>query len=111
MTQSPESTMPFFGLDATTGDYLLTAEPEDIVQVALGEQVGSSLLADLKARLEHRRPGLGVVDAVQDVTDLSQAGWGVVFAEGTPPEVREALRGLLDLRREQATRRDATLYQ
>jgi hypothetical protein len=111
MTEPLDSTLPFFGLDATTGNYLLNAEPEDIVQVALGEQVGGSHLADLKARLEHNRPGLGVIDAVQDVTDLAQTGWGVVFAESTPKEVREALRGLLELRREQACRRDPTLYR
>src|SRR5207237_672831 len=102
-----DSTLPFFGLDGATGDYLLAAEPEDVVRLALGEQVGSAHLADLKARLEHKRPGLGVVDAVQDVTDLAQTGWGVVFAESTPPEVRNALRALLDLRRDQASRRDA----
>lgn len=106
-----DSTLPFFGLDATTGNYLLAAEPEDVVRLALGEQVGGAHLADLKARLEHKRPGLGVVDAVQDVTDLAQTGWGVVFAEATPPAVRDALRGLLDLRRDQAGRLNAGLYQ
>jgi hypothetical protein len=106
-----DSTPPFFGLDGTTGNYLLAAEPEDVVRLALGEQIGGAHLADLKSRLEHKRPGLGVVDAVQDVTDLTQTGWGVVFAEATPPAVRDALRALLDLRRDQATRRDAGLYQ
>ena len=106
-----DSTLPFFGLDGTTGNYLLAAEPEDVVRLALGEQIGGAHLGDLKARLEHKRPGLGVVDAVQDVTDLTQTGWGVVFAEATPPAVRDALGALLHLRREQASRRDAGLYQ
>ncbi len=42
---------------------------------------------------------------VRDVEpgDLASAGWGVLFAPGVGPEVKEALRPLLNLRREQAS--------
>ncbi|MFY9822532.1 MAG: C25 family cysteine peptidase [Thermoanaerobaculia bacterium] len=43
--------------------------------------------------------------------DLSEAGWGVVFHASEDPAVVEALRPLLDHRKEQATRRHERLYQ
>jgi hypothetical protein len=47
-----------------------------------------------------QRPFMGLPMDV-DPTDVSQAGWGVVFAEGTPDSVREALQPLIDHRRKQ----------
>ncbi len=103
--------LAFFGLDGATGGYLLTGGPAELMQLALGEELNKSHVGDLQARLSGARPKLGVVDAVHDVGDLAQTGWGVIYAATIGPDVKEALRELLALRREQATRRDPRFYQ
>jgi hypothetical protein len=81
------------GVDATTGAYLRRPLP----------------LAEPARRVprDGTRPprrSRGVRDGV-DVLDLAQAGWGVVFAAGTPQAVRDALAPLLAQRRSQAATR------
>lgn len=82
----------FNGVDGATGRYL--RPPVD--------------LDELAQRLGRRRrpippppPVQGPVAGV-DPCDLGQAGWGVVFAPGTPAAVREALAPLLRHREAQA---------
>jgi hypothetical protein len=101
----------FNGLDGLTGGYLLTADAERIAELATGEQVRDAHLLDVNARVNSAQPSFGVVATVDDPSDLAQTGWGVIFADDADAAIREALRPLLDLRREQATRKDEKYYQ
>ena len=93
------------GIDATTGDYL--AAPQSLA--AIGQALRDH--ADFKLGEGYvNSHDLDLVDDV-DAEDLSLAGWGVVFAPGADPAVREALAPLLDLRKEQATRQSEALYR
>jgi hypothetical protein len=106
--------MPDFtcnGLDATSGGYLLA----DVPLARLIEAAETPPPADpvpvvpmppddpQPPEPPEPPPVVGGRDAVEiDRADVGVAGWGVVFAPGTPPEVRAALAPLLDLRRGQA---------
>ncbi len=81
----------FNGVNALTGDYLFPTLPtDDITKVALGEQLDPVHLREL--RRGHERSlykSLGPVEGV-DPSNLEKAGWGVIFAHGAEPELREA---------------------
>jgi hypothetical protein len=113
-----EGLLAFNGLNGATGGYLRApASVADLSRLARGEKIDREHLDDLKARRAAEDPAarkhLGVAEGI-DPKDLAQAGWGVIFPADPAlydPAIREALAPLLDLRREQATRRDARLYQ
>ncbi|MEA3337921.1 MAG: hypothetical protein U9R25_18670 [Chloroflexota bacterium] len=90
----------FNGINGATGQYLLA--PRSLEQLARditqGPAVSSYLTVETK-----RRPTEGV-----DPNDLSQAGWGVIFAFGDRerlPALKDALGELLAHRRDQAGER------
>lgn len=72
----------FNGIDGATGDYLLAGMSVEEAAAKLGMP---------ERALRAARFGV-------NYRDLSQTGWGVVFAQGCDPAVREALRPLLELR-------------
>ena len=95
----------FNGVDGATGEYLLPPmAPPRVAAIARGEPLeagpGTALTSWLRRKTQ---PHLGPVEDA-DPRDLSQTGWGVVFAQPTDPAVREALAELLAHRRRQATR-------
>jgi hypothetical protein len=91
----------FNGVDAVSGRYLLPAmAPAEISTVA---RRGLPETDDLKElRWWHHRvseKSFGPKEGI-DARQLSQAGWGVIFAHDADPAVREALGELLDHRRQ-----------
>ncbi|HZQ08432.1 MAG TPA: hypothetical protein VFD70_17750 [Anaerolineae bacterium] len=95
----------FNGINASTGDYLIPPLPaEELVQIVRGESFAPDHLMELKWREAQRTQShYGVKEGV-DPKDLAQTGWGVIFAADAEPALRDALRELLDYRREQANR-------
>ncbi len=90
------------GVDGASGSYLAPAVPAaEVAQIAIGRR-DDPAQDDLRLRLAHAESHLGVRRGV-DANDLADAGWGVIFASGSDPAIREALAPLLDLRRAQAT--------
>jgi hypothetical protein len=112
--QDGEDTGPlvFNGINGATGQYLLRPlTAEEVTRVALGESLDPAELGELAER--HRRATeatLGVKAGV-DATKLEEAGWGVIFAHDADPAVKEALRPLLEHRREQATKNKEHYYK
>lgn len=94
----PRRDGPFFfnGIDARTGDYLFPPQS--------AEEILHRLRGMPKSDTRVVMPGI-------DVRNLSEAGWGVIFHERENPEVREALRPLLDHRKAQATHRFENNYR
>lgn len=87
----PEDRWIFNGVDATTGEYLVPPMTPAEVLARLRERPAEPMARALM-------PGF-------DPRDLAESGWGVIFPQGGPrgadPAIREALRPLLELRREQ----------
>jgi hypothetical protein len=97
-----EPRLAFNGINCTTGAYLLPpSTPAEISRLARGEQFEKAHLSDLKHRVGENVDHYGVRAGV-DQRKLSETGWGVIFAHDAAPAIRDALKELLDHRREQA---------
>ena len=92
----------FNGVNGDRGEYdLPPLKAEELASFIKGEETPENL-AELRYRYQQQtEQHLGVKEGV-DATDLSQAGWGVVFAHDADPTIQEALGELIELRREQA---------
>ena len=100
------------GVNGASGGYLLPPlKPAIVAALAQGETLEPQEVRALKARY-HQATGtfFGVVEGV-DPAKLAEAGWGVIFAHGVDPAVREALEPLLRHRQQQATVQRERYYQ
>jgi hypothetical protein len=98
------------GIDGATGSYLLPPLTlADVAAMAQGQVRDAEHLKELKGKLAQPKT-LGPKEGV-DPVDLAATGWGVIFAHDAEPAIREALDGLLSLRRSQAAARKERYYR
>ncbi|CAD5909602.1 hypothetical protein NO108_00068 [Planktothrix rubescens] len=99
------------GINGDTGDYLLPPlTPEQISKYALGETFNPNALNELQEKhywVQNKSAG----GDFEDVGNLSETGWGVIFAHGTDPAIRDALSELLNHRKRQATQQNERFYR
>jgi hypothetical protein len=95
--------MVFNGIDGATGDYLLQPlTTHQLAQVAQGFEPERGHLQELNLRADAiQNPSLGLIYGI-DPNDLSQAGWGIIFAHGSDPAIKDALGELIKHRKDQA---------
>ena len=108
------------GIDADTGgpiDGDLTIDTELIAKVARGEKLTPEDLRDARIRRSldaQKEQHFGVAEGI-DMSDLAEAGWGVVFPADLPQKtvdgIKEALKPLLDLRKSQASQQNPNFYR
>jgi hypothetical protein len=98
----------FNGLDGSTGDHLLKLSSTALQQIALGHTYRDEHLSELKERDRQKREDKYALEFGRDENKLSEAGWGVVFparplGQNQPIlDIRDALKELLEWRKEQA---------
>lgn len=111
---STERFFSFNGVNGTTGEYLMRPlELKDISQIALNQTFDPY---ELKALERKKRQFKGLENEFApkegvDPKNLAEAGWGVIFAHNTHPIIKEALKLLLDHRKEQATQKEERYYR
>ncbi len=101
--------LTFNGINGATGAYLLPpVSPRELSAIAKGDTQDDEHLYDLKLRHRQSTQTKRGVKAGVDPLKLSSAGWGIIFANedrDSVPAIKEALGGLLELRRSQAGER------
>lgn len=96
-----EELLAFNGINGATGEYGLPAmTPAELGQFVAGQSVPANL-KELVDRKHQDEGHLAIIEG-RDPKILAEAGWGVIFAKGTDPAVKEALGDLINLRKEQA---------
>lgn len=101
-----EELLYFNGINGATGDYETLPLPLDkLAQIAKGETLDEQDLKDLQQKHAQKTEGHWAVKEGIDPKDLSQTGWGAIFAfadKDKTPAIREALSELLQHRQAQA---------
>lgn len=102
----PSDKLVFNGINGATGGYLLPPlDPRAVGKLARGEKLDAQHQRELKWWHDRvSRSHLGPKEGV-DPKNLADSGWGILFAfsdRAQTPAILDALRPLLDLRRQQA---------
>jgi hypothetical protein len=95
----PAETIVLNGISGETGNYLVPPlEPSRVAALVKGEVADQGVVRWLgRVWRKVSRPFLGLPLGV-DPTDVSQAGWAIVFSTDEPQEVRDALGRLIEHR-------------
>lgn len=101
----------FNGIDGETGEYLLPAMTAQVVAAHATGESDTAHQNELKARRIRDTEKTFALAEGLDPKDLAQAGWGVIFANNADVRVRDALKELLDHRRQQAGKNKAHYYR
>lgn len=83
------------GIDGTTGDYSLPPMSSAALAGIIKGESAAENLNELQFK-KNRPVDFPVSEAVQDPTDLSQAGWAVVFSATMDEKRREAIKEALN---------------
>jgi hypothetical protein len=107
-----EEKMIFNGINGATGDYLLPSMTfQQISEIVQGETQDEEHIKELKWWYQLiTQATLGPKEGI-DPKQLAQTGWGVIFAHGVDPAIREALGELLEHRQKQATQKHEHYYK
>ena len=109
----------FNGINGATGEYFFPPFVlKEIATVARGETFDEYHLLELKDRKErNENQPMGPIEGV-DPKNLAKTGWGIIFAYEykdssslQAEQIRDALKELLDHRRQQATQIHEKFYQ
>jgi Peptidase family C25 len=91
------------GVSANTGLTLPCITPEALASMAARQRKPDPVRSILESRSGQTAAGLrGVVAEIANPSDLSDSGWGIVFARDCDLSIRRALQPLLELRNRQA---------
>lgn len=91
------------GINGTDGSYLTQPlTPLQILEISLGHRLPAELMHQLRDRKARSEADTYGVPFGTDPNNLMEAGWAVVFARDTNPEILHALKPLLDLRKQTA---------
>ena len=96
MTEQPEQ-IPFNGINGATGEYGLALTADELLNLARGQTKPANL-----EELQYKKQEPFPLRPDLEPSDLSQAGWGIIFHEEADPAIQDALTPLLILRQTQA---------
>lgn len=102
----------FNGLNGATGEYLFPSlTPKEISAIARGEQLDPKHIQELKQWWQRISQAHYASMEGLDPKNLADTGWGVVFAHGADPAIKNALAPLLHHRQKQAAQTNERFYQ